>query len=347
MKIGDREIDNKSRCYIIAELSANHGNDIEIAKKTIKAAKDCGADAIKLQTYTADTLTINCDKSYFKINTGTLWDGKTLYELYQEAYTPWEWQPELLEYSKSIGITCFSSPFDRTSVDFLEKLNVPAYKVASFEITDIDLIEYIASKGKPVIISTGIATSEEIENAISACKRMRNNEVILLKCTSQYPANVEDANLKTIPYLANRYKVISGLSDHSMDIEVPITAVALGAKVLEKHFILDRSIGGPDAEFSLTPNEFKAMVESIRKTESAMGIVDYELTDKKVKSRLFARSLFIVDDVKVGDTITKENIRSIRPGYGLPPKFLRDILGKTFRGNYEMGTPLKWEHINQ
>lgn len=345
MNIGNFKVNDKSPCFIIAELSANHGHDINIAKETIKAAKECGADAIKLQTYTADTITIDCDNKYFQINQGTLWDGTTLYKLYQEAYTPWEWQKELKEYAESLDLVCFSSPFDKSSVDFLEDLDVPAYKVASFEINDIPLIEYIASKGKPIIISTGIATLEDIELAVETCKKAENDNIILLKCTSQYPAKLEDANLNTMVDLKERFGVTIGLSDHTMDIEVPITAVALGAKVIEKHFILDRSIGGPDADFSLDKKEFKAMVDSVRKAEKAKGIVSYDLDEKKIKSREFSRSLFIVKDVKKGDIITKENIRSIRPGYGLHTKYYDEVLGKKFNDDLKKGTPLSFDVI--
>lgn len=345
MNIGNFEINDKSPCFIIAELSANHGHDINIAKETIKVAKECGADAIKLQTYTADTMTIDCDNEYFHINQGTLWDGTTLYKLYQEAYTPWEWQKELKEYAESLGLVCFSSPFDQTAVDFLEDLDVPAYKIASFEINDIPLVEYIASKEKPIIISTGIATLEDIELAVETCKKAGNNNIILLKCTSQYPAKLEDANLTTMVDLRERFGVTVGLSDHTMDIEVPITAVALGAKVIEKHFILDRSIGGPDADFSLDKKEFKAMVDSVRKVEKAMGIVSYDLDEKKMKSREFSRSLFIVKDVKKGDILTKENIRSIRPGYGLHTKYYDEVLGKKFNDDLKKGTPLSFDII--
>lgn len=345
MNIGNFKINDKSPCFIIAELSANHGHDINIAKETIKAAKECGADAIKLQTYTADTITIDCDNEYFQINQGTLWDGTTLYKLYQEAYTPWEWQKELKEYAESLGLVCFSSPFDKSAVDFLEDLDVPAYKVASFEINDIPLIEYIASKGKPIIISTGIATLEDIELAVETCKKAGNDNIILLKCTSQYPAKLEDANLNTMVDLRERFGFTVGLSDHTMDIEVPITAVALGAKVIEKHFILDRSIGGPDADFSLDKKEFKAMVDSVRKAEKAKGIVSYDLDEKKIKSREFSRSLFIVKDVKKGDIITKENIRSIRPGYGLHTKYYDEVLGKKFNDDLKKGTPLSFDVI--
>lgn len=345
MNIGKFKINDKSPCFIIAELSANHGHDINIAKETIKAVKECGADAIKLQTYTADTITIDCDNEYFHINQGTLWDGTTLYKLYQEAYTPWEWQKELKEYAESVGLVCFSSPFDKSAVDFLEDLDVPAYKVASFEINDIPLIEYIASKGKPIIMSTGIAILDDIELAVETCKKAGNDNIILLKCTSQYPAKLEDANLNTMVDLKERFGVTVGLSDHTMDIEVPITAVALGAKVIEKHFILDRSIGGPDADFSLDKKEFKAMVDSVRKTEKAMGIVNYDLDEKKMKSREFSRSLFIVNDVKKGDIITKENVRSIRPGYGLHTKYYDEVLGKKFNDDLKKGTPLSFDVI--
>lgn len=345
MNIGNFKVNDKSPCFIIAELSANHGHDINIAKETIKAAKECGADAIKLQTYTADTITIDCDNKYFQINQRTLWDGTTLYKLYQEAYTPWEWQKELKEYAESLDLVCFSSPFDKSSVDFLEDLDVPAYKVASFEINDIPLIEYIASKGKPIIISTGIATLEDIELAVETCKKAENDNIILLKCTSQYPAKLEDANLNTMVDLKERFGVTVGLSDHTMDIEVPITAVALGAKVIEKHFILDRSIGGPDADFSLDKKEFKAMVDSVRKAEKAMGIVSYDLDEKKMKSREFSRSLFIVKDVKKGDVITEDNVRSIRPGYGLHTKYYDEVLGKKFNDDLKKGTPLSFDVI--
>ena len=345
MNIGKFKINDKSPCFIIAELSANHGHDINIAKETIKAVKECGADAIKLQTYTADTITIDCDNEYFHINQGTLWDGTTLYKLYQEAYTPWEWQKELKEYAESVGLVCFSSPFDKSAVDFLEDLDVPAYKVASFEINDIPLIEYIASKGKPIIMSTGIAILDDIELAVETCKKAGNDNIILLKCTSQYPAKLEDANLNTMVDLKERFGVTVGLSDHTMDIEVPITAVALGAKVIEKHFILDRSIGGPDADFSLDKKEFKAMVDSVRKAEKAMGIVSYDLDEKKMKSKIFGRSLFIVKDVKKGDIITEDNIRSIRPGYGLHTKHYDEVLGKKFNDNLKKGTPLSFDVI--
>lgn len=335
----------EQRTFIIAELSANHGHDINIAKETIKAAKEAGADAIKLQTYTADTMTINCDKDDFKLQHGTIWDGRTLYHLYEEAYTPWEWHEELITYANSLGLVCFSSPFDMTAVDFLEKLDVPAYKVASFEITDIPLIEYIASKGKPIIISTGIATLGEINEAVDACRKMDNNQIVLLKCTSAYPAKPEDANLLTIPNLKATFNVEVGLSDHTLGIAVPVASVALGAKIIEKHFILDKNIGGPDASFSLDKDQFKFMVDSVREAEKALGCVDYKLTENKLKSRQLSRSLFVVEDVKKNEVFTNNNVRSIRPGYGIKPKYLNEIIGKKAFTNIDKGTPLSWDLI--
>jgi pseudaminic acid synthase len=307
--------------------------------------KEAGADAVKLQTYTPDTITIDCDNEYFQIKQGTLWDGKTLYQLYKEAYTPWEWQPELKKLAEDMGLICFSSPFDKTAVDFLEKMNVPAYKVASFEITDIGLIEYIASKGKPIIISTGIASLVDIEEAINACKRMGNNKIALLKCTSEYPTPLEDVNLRTIPDMIERFGTVVGLSDHTLGISVPIAAVALGAKIIEKHFILDRKLGGPDSAFSLEPEEFRTMVKSVRESEKALGNVIYELTEKIKKSREFSRSLFIVEEMKAGETFTEINIKSIRPGFGLPPKHLSEVLGKKAMKDIKRGTPLEWSLV--
>ncbi len=331
--------------FIIAELSANHNRKYDLAVETIRAAKDAGADAIKLQTYTADTITIDSDNEYFKIKQGTLWDGKTLHQLYQEAYTPWEWQPKLKEIAEDLGLICFSTPFDRTAVDFLEDMGVPAFKVASFEITDIPLIEYIASKGKPVIISTGIAALCDIEEAVNACRKTGNDQVALLKCTSAYPAPPEEANLRTISNMAETFKTVVGLSDHTLGISTPIAAVALGAKILEKHFILDRKMGGPDAAFSLEPEEFKTMVSSIRETEKAMGEISYEITEKVKMSRVFCRSLFVVRDVISGEELTENNVRSIRPGFGLHPKYLHDITGKKFKKDTKKGTPLSWDLI--
>ncbi len=346
IKIDNFEISETSPTFIVAELSANHKQDIQLAKDTIYAIKEAGADAVKLQTYTPDTITINCDNDYFKIRQGTLWDGKTFYQLYQEAYTPWEWHYELKELAEKLGLIFFSTPFDKTAVDFLEELDVPAYKIASFEIADIPLIEYTASKGKPMIISTGIATLCDIQEAVEACKRVGNEQVILLKCTSAYPAPLEEANLRTIPNLAETFDCIAGLSDHTLGISVPIAAVALGAKVIEKHFILSKDIDSPDKEFSLTPEEFKQMVKSVREVEKALGKVSYELTEKTKKSREFARSLFVVKDIKAGELFTEENVRSIRPGYGLPPKYLSQIIGRKARKNIEKGTPLSWNLID-
>ena len=335
----------KNKVLIIAELSANHNQKYSTAIDTIRAAKESGADVIKLQTYTADTITLNSDKDYFQLNKGTIWDGTSLHKLYQKAYTPWEWQPKLKKYAEQLGLICFSSAFDKTAVDFLEKMNVPAYKIASFEITDIPLIEYTASKGKPILISTGVATISDIDEAVKACRRVGNSQIALLKCTSSYPAPIDEANLLTIPNLRDTFNVIPGLSDHTMGHSVAVGAVALGAKIVEKHFILDRKLGGPDSAFSMEPEEFKAMVNAIRDIEKALGRVNYELTPNVEKSRIFSRSLFIVKDVKAGETITEENVRSIRPGNGLHPKYYKDVLGKKFRVDIDRGTPLDWVYF--
>lgn len=344
MKIDTFNITRNSPVFIIAELSANHNGSIENALETIKAAKRAGADCIKLQTYTADTITLDSDKDDFKIK-GTIWEGKNLHKLYQEAYTPWEWHKTLFDAAKAEGLVCFSSPFDKTSVDLLEELNAPAYKIASFEITDIPLIEYVASKGKPVIISTGIAEQEDIELALDACKRMGNDQIALLKCTSSYPAPIEEANMVMVKDLAERYGVISGLSDHTMGSTVPIVATAMGAKIIEKHFILDRSIGGPDASFSMNEQEFTAMVKAVREAEAAVGVVDYTLTEKQRKGRDFCRSLYITEDVKEGDVFNEKNVRSIRPGFGLHPKHYNEIIGKTSKRNLEKGTRFDLDFI--
>lgn len=345
LNLGSIQIGNGHPTFIIAELSANHLQDFDLAVETIKAMKNSGADAVKLQTYTADTMTVDVDNECFRIKQGTIWDKKTFYQLYQEAYTPWQWQPELKKTAGDLGLICFSSPFDKTAVDFLEKMEVPAYKVASFEITDIPLIEHIASKGKPVIISTGIATLSDIEEAVNACKRMGNNQIALLKCTSAYPSPLEDVNLRTIPNLRETFKAVVGLSDHTAGISVPVAAVALGAKIIEKHFILDRNLGGPDAAFSLEPKEFKEMAQAVREVEKALGEVSYELTDKMKKSREFSRSLFVVEDIEAGEILTDKNIRSIRPGFGLPPKYWNEVLGKKAKRYLKKGTPLDWNLI--
>ena len=337
MKIGNFDLE-KDGTFIIAELSANHGGKIEIAKETIKVAKEIGANAIKLQTYTADTLTLDSDKEDFIIKGGTLWDDKKLYDLYTEAYLPWEWHKELFDYAREIDIDIFSSPFDKTAVDFLEQFNPSAYKIASFEITDYELIRYTASKGKPIIISTGIATIDEIQDAVDICKAEGNDNIILLKCTSSYPAPLEDANLTMIPNIADTFGVISGFSDHTIGSIAPITAVALGAKVIEKHFIIDKSIGGADAEFSMDREQFTEMVKAIRDTERLLGRVDYHMSKKKKKSRWFARSLYVAKDIEKGEIFTEQNVRSVRPSFGMHPKYLKDVLGKISEKDYSFGS---------
>jgi len=331
--------------FIIAELSANHNGSISTAIETIRAAKRTGANCIKFQTFTADTITLDSKKDDFKISQGTLWDGQYLHDLYKQAYTPWEWHEELFSVAKEEGLVCFSSPFDKTSVDFLETLNVPAYKIASFEITDIPLIEYVASKGKPIILSTGIAEQEDIELALDACRRMGNNQIALLKCTSSYPAPIEEANMCMVKDLAERFDVISGLSDHTMGATVPIVATVFGAKIIEKHFILDRSIGGPDASFSMNEAEFTDLVKAVREAEQAIGKVDYTLTEKQASGKDFSRSLYVVEDMKEGEVITERNVRSIRPGFGLHPKYYNEILGKKVNQAIERGTGLKLDQI--
>ena len=336
MQIGEYVINNNSPVFIIAELSANHNGSLETAIETIKAAKRAGADCVKLQTYTADTITLDCDKDDFLIK-GTIWEGQNLHKLYQQAHTPWEWHEKLMQVAKEEGLVCFSSPFDKTSVDFLENLNVPAYKIASFEITDIPLIEYVASKGKPIIISTGIAEVEDIKLALDACKRMGNSDVALLKCTSSYPAPINEANMLMVKDLAERFNVVSGLSDHTIGATVPIVATCFGAKIIEKHFILDKTIGGPDASFSMTEEEFTAMVFAVREAESAIGKVDYSLTEKQISGRDYCRSLYVVQDIKKGDIITNENVQSKRPGFGMHPKELKNWLGKEASKSFEKG----------
>jgi pseudaminic acid synthase len=345
-KIGDKIIGGNNSTFIIAELSANHNGSLDNALETIKAAKRAGADCIKLQTYTADTMTIDSKNDDFKLKQGTIWDNKYFYDLYKEAYTPWEWHKELFEVAAAQGLICFSSPFDFSAVDLLENLNTPAYKIASFEITDIPLIEYVASKNKPIIISTGIAEIEDIELALEACKRMGNNDIALLKCTSSYPAPIEEANLVMIKDMAERFNVVAGLSDHTMGSTAPIVATVMGAKIIEKHFILDRSIGGPDASFSMNEQEFTDMVKAVREAEKAIGVIDYSLTEKQKKGKEFCRSLYIVNDIKARDKITPENVRSIRPGYGLHPKYYYDILGKKINRDLIKGTALSLDYID-
>ena len=335
-----------NRVFIVAELSANHNESKDVALKTIRAAKRAGADAVKFQTYTADTITLDCQNEDFKIKQGTLWDGRYLYDLYQEAYTPWEWHRELYDVAKAEGLICFSSPFDKSAVDFLESLGNPIYKIASFEITDVDLIAYAARKGKPMVISTGIATEEDIRLAVDTCRSAGNNDITLLKCTSSYPAPIEEANLCMIADLANRFKVKVGLSDHTLGSIAGITAVSLGACMIEKHFILDRSIGGPDAFFSMNELEFSQMVKDIRTVESAIGQVNYEPTDKMKAGRAFSRSLYVAENMKKGEVITEINVRSVRPGYGLHPKYLPEILGKKVNRDIEKGTRFTLDYID-
>ena len=331
---------------IVAEMSANHNGSKQIAIDTIVAAKRAGADAVKLQTYTADTITLDCQADDFRIKQGTLWDGKYLYDLYQEAYTPWKWHEELFHVAKEEGLICFSSPFDKTAVDLLESLDNPIYKIASFEITDIPLIEYAARKMKPIVISTGVAMEEDIQLAVETCRAVGNNDITLLKCTSSYPAPIEEANLCMIKDLAERYKVKSGLSDHTLGSLSAIVAVAQGATMIEKHFIIDRNIGGPDASFSMDEKEFAQMVKDIRMAEAAIGSVSYELTDKMKAGREFCRSLYVAEDMKAGEIITDQNVRSVRPGFGLHPKYLKEILGKKVNRALKKGTGFALEFMN-
>lgn len=330
----------ENRVFIVAEISANHGHSIDIVKKTMLKAKEIGCDAVKIQTYRPDTITLNCNNEFFQINNGTIWDGTTLYNLYEDAYLPWEWHEELFNFAKDNEIVLFSTPFDKTAVDLLEDCGNPIYKIASFEITDLPLIEYTASKGKPMIISTGIALEEEIYEAVDACRKMGNYDVTLLKCTSQYPAKIDDANLLTMSDMRIKFDCKVGLSDHTEGDIVPITATALGAEVIEKHFILDKNIGGPDASFSVEPSEFKIMIDRVRDAERALGNVDYSLSEGKQKSRKYARSLFVCENVAKGDPVTEKNVRSIRPSDGMAPKHYSKIIGKTFSKDVEYGTPL-------
>lgn len=332
------------KVFIIAELSANHGGEIKIAVETVRAAKRAGADAIKLQTYTADTITLDSDKEDFVIK-GTIWEGRRLHDLYKEAFLPWEWHEELYKTAKEEGLICFSSPFDKTAVDFLEELNTPIYKIASFEITDVNLIAYAASKHKPMILSTGIATYEDIELAVKACREVGNNDITLLKCTSSYPAPVEEANLVMMQRLAKDFDVKIGLSDHTLGTTVPVVATALGAQVIEKHFILDKSIGGPDSSFSLDEKEFAEMVVAVRNAEKALGKESYELTEKQIAGKAFARSLYVAEDIKAGEVITEKNVRSVRPGFGLHPKYFNRIIGKTVKKDLKKGEPLTFDTI--
>lgn len=345
--IGMRLIGPAQPTYVIAEVSANHHQKFEEAVRIIHAAKEAGVDAVKLQTYTPDTITIACNRKEFLIGTGTLWQGRNLHELYAEAYTPWEWQPRLREVALELGIELFSSPFDETAVDFLESMSVPAYKLASFELVDLPLIQKMASTGKPLIMSTGMATIEEIEEAVQTARQSGASQIALLKCTSAYPASAEEMNLRTIPELAQHFSAPVGLSDHTMGIAVPVAAVSLGACIIEKHLTLSRSNPGPDSAFSLEPDEFKAMVEAIRVAEKALGEVHFGVSAKEWSSRAFRRSLFVVHDVKRGELFTVENVRSIRPGYGLHTRHLSEILGCRAACDIERGTPLSWDHVEK
>lgn len=342
MRIDNRVIGPGEPTYIIAELSANHNQDFDEAVKLLQAAKEAGADAIKIQTYTPDTITIDSDKPYFQIK-GTIWDGRNLYDLYGEAYTPWDWQPKLKAIANDMGLALFSTPFDATAVDFLEEMDVPAFKIASFELVDLPLISLVARTGKPVIMSTGMASLAEISEAVRTVREAGNNQLALLKCNSAYPAPPEEMNLRTIPNMAQTFGVPVGLSDHTLGIEVPVASVALGACIIEKHFTLSRSVPGPDSAFSLEPHEFKAMVNAVRTIERALGTVNYGTMPSERKSIVFRRSLFAVQDIKAGDRLTEENIRSIRPGDGLAPKFLPDVLGKRAKRDIERGTPITWD----
>ena len=335
----------EKRTYIVAELSANHGHKLENALASVHAAKAAGADAIKIQTYTADTITLDCDAEDFQVKSGTMWDGVTLHQLYQQAYTPWEWHKAIFDEAKKVGIDCFSTPFDKSAVDFLEELHNPIYKIASFEITDIPLIEYAASKHQPMVISTGIATMQDIEDAVEACHRVGNYDVTLLKCTSAYPAPIEAANLRTMLDMRDYFDLKVGLSDHTMGSDVAIAAVAMGATMVEKHFIMDRAIGGPDAAFSMQQDEFAAMVQSIRNVEKALGEVVYPTDPSQIKGREFSRSLYVAEDMKAGDLITEQNVRSVRPGYGLAPKCLPEILGKQVNRDLKKGERMSLDYI--
>jgi N-acetylneuraminate synthase len=343
--VAGRAIGPGHPCYIIAEMSANHGHSFEKAVEVVRAAKEAGADAVKLQTYTPDTLTIDCRRPEFLVGKGTLWEGKTLHDLYAEAYTPWEWQPELKKEAERLGMYCFSTPFDDTAVDFLERMQVPAHKIASFELVDTELLRKVASTGKPVIMSTGMATFEEISEAVRTLREAGCTQLALLKCTSAYPSMPEDMNLRTIPHLGESFDVPVGLSDHTMGTEVPVVAVALGACIIEKHLTLRRSDGGPDGAFSLEPKEFRAMVDAVRTTENALGAISYDMTETEKSSSVFRRSLFVVKDMHAGDVFTRDNVRSIRPGYGLPVRGFDSVLGRRAAFGIERGTPLTKEMI--
>ena len=347
LEIKGRQIEMHKNVYIVAEISANHGKEFDHVVRSLYAAQESGADAVKLQTYTPDTLTVQSSQEYFRISGGTLWDGRTLYDLYREAYMPWNWQPKLKIIADEIGLDFFSTAFDPTAVDFLEDIGVPVHKVASFEIVDIPLIRKMARTGKPLIISTGMATLSEIEEAVQAARESGAAQIALLKCTSAYPAPSQEMYLRTIPHLAEAFQVQAGLSDHTRGISVPVAAVALGACIVEKHFTLSRATPGPDSAFSLEPHEFKAMVDAIRTVEKALGNVHYGVGERESKSRVFRRSLFVVKDIKAGEILTRENVRSIRPGHGLHTRYLNKVLGWHAKQDLQTGTPLSWNVITE
>ena len=345
IELNGRRIGHEYPAYIVAEMSANHNQSFENAVNIVKEAKKAGADAIKLQTYKPDTMTIESNNNYFRIK-GTPWDGSTLYELYSRAYTPWEWHPKLKEIAESLDLDFFSTPFDITALDFLNNLDVPVFKIASFENIDIPFIQTIASVGKPIIISTGMATLDEIDEIIKTLHSAGNNQIALLKCTSAYPAPIDECNLKTIPDLRNKYKIPIGLSDHTLGFAISIIAVSLGACIIEKHFTLSRSIPSPDSTFSLEPVEFKEMVKAVRETEKAIGKVVYGISENEKQNLIFRRSLFVVKDINAGERITHENVRSIRPGYGLAPRNMDKIISMRAKKNIKRGTPLSWELVD-
>ena len=346
IRINDRPIGSGHPVYIVAEMSANHDHKFEQAVKLIEAAKEVGADAIKLQTYTPDTLTIDCNNEYFNIE-GTIWHGKTLYDLYGEAYTPWDWTPKLCEIANKCGLDFFSTPFDPTAVDFLESIDVPVYKIASFEIVDLPLIRKVASTRKPLIMSTGMSSEEEIREAIEAFRHAGGNQLALLKCTSAYPATPDSMNLRTISHMSQIFEVPIGISDHTLGIEVPAAAVALGASIVEKHLTLSRQRSSPDSAFSLEPDEFKQMVDSVRIVEKAVGSVKYGPCESEKSSRVFRRSLFVVKDMRARERFSMDNVRSIRPGFGLAPKYLDEILQLRAKKSIERGTPLSWDMVEK
>ena len=345
-KIGNRMVGEGHPTFIVAEMSANHLMNYDRAVQIIHATKEAGADAVKLQTYTPDTITLDCENQYFQITQGTIWDGTSLHKLYETAYTPWEWQPKLMKIANDLGMECFSSPFDPTAVDFMTQMQMPAYKIASFEINDIPLIRKIAKLHKPMIFATGVAYLEDIERALAVCREEGNDQVVLLKCTSAYPSPYEDMNLKVIPNMAQVFECLTGLSDHSMGTAAAVASVALGGHMVEKHLTLSRADGGPDGAFSMEPAEFKKMVDDIRIVEKALGKVTYELTEKQKRSREDSRSLFVVKDMKEGEEFTPENVRSVRPAFGMHTMYYEEILGRKAKQDLAKGTPLDWKYID-